>query len=38
MLNGGRYRFAGCDDEPNSPKLYSFVDASERKENFDISQ
>ena len=38
MLNEGHYWFADRDEEPNSPKLYSFVDASEWKENFDISQ
>ena len=38
MLNKGRCLFAGCDDEPNSPQLENFTDASYRKENFDISQ
>ena len=38
MLNKGRCRFGGCDDEPNSPKLQHFTDASYKEENFDISQ
>ena len=38
MLNKGRCLFAGCDDEPNSPQLQNFTDASYRKENLDISQ